>query len=447
MSTLNADSSLLRSVILTFLLACTSQVNGQSLSESETNPDSPESDIRLMEGLPEHLIYLYTEPANEDPLAPRQVIAEYRKWDAGRVLKVCFFSGNPTVALLVRNVASEWNDYSSTKFDFGPPDTFYNCLSTKQGFFQIRIGFSGKGYWSVPGKDAEDVVLPQQPSMNLQRFSSIYSNFKTDKSKVMAEATPYHKAVIRHEFGHALGLLHEQQNPELHCYEQIKWKGKGNVYEYYRKSPNFWTDSDVNINLGPIGDTFSDHVEAGTDLDSIMMYSLPPEIFKDPSSKCITKINYLISDKDKEVVAKLYPHVVIVASKIDPPTLKPNGSAITTFPAATAFKRPELLEMIMVDIESVDAYRRRDARIRLQNLIDKGLTKTEFTDLLIGINKKPYRYQLGVFAALGNTSIKLDIDEETEKEISIASGQAKDKTLIKNILAAQKNIRMETDRN
>ena len=45
--------------------------------------------------------------------------------------------------------------------------------------------------------------------------------------------------VVTHEFGHALGCIHEHQNPP-----GLIWN-KRVVYEYYMKPPNNWTKEEV----------------------------------------------------------------------------------------------------------------------------------------------------------------------------------------------------------
>ena len=50
--------------------------------------------------------------------------------------------------------------------------------------------------------------------------------------------------VVLHEFGHALGLIHERQNPS----GGIQWN-KPVVYRYYQGPPNFWVPQQVDINL------------------------------------------------------------------------------------------------------------------------------------------------------------------------------------------------------
>jgi hypothetical protein len=129
--------------------------------------------------------------------------------------------------------------------------------------------------------------------MNLERFNRLYSPDRMQAAVVLDQADRYHVATIKHEFGHALGLLHEHQNPVLDCQNEIKWTGPGNVYEYFAGSPNFWTADQVQRNLGFIKQTDPDFVAGASDPKSIMMYALPEPIFQRGSaSPCFVPVNY-----------------------------------------------------------------------------------------------------------------------------------------------------------
>jgi serralysin len=98
---------------------------------------------------------------------------------------------------------------------------------------------------------------------------------------------------ILHEFGHALGCVHEHQN--------IPWR-KDRVYSYYYK--NFrWSSSDVDQNLFARQDANA-VANSSFDPESIMMYVVPAEL-------TITGVSFSggshISKKDKELIAKMYP--------------------------------------------------------------------------------------------------------------------------------------------
>lgn len=393
---------------------------------------------QVAEGLPEHLIYIYTNSANRSsPDALQQLFDGRKRWESNRILRVCLFGGNKVVAKLVRDVASEWNSYSSVKLDFGSNQEWNNCLSPQLGFFQIRIGFSERGYWSVVGNDSEGRLDPLTPSMNLESFNRIYSESRFSLSDVTTQAQPYHKTVIRHEFGHALGLLHEHQNPSLKCTEEIKWTGPNNVYEYFSKSPNNWTPLQVDRNLGFIGQTDPGYVAGDADRKSVMMYSLPKEIFKgEASNDCYVPVNYDISAKDKQIISKIYASTPVRQPQQDidikTSTVKPSPKFISEA------NSEDLISRIIVDLESSDTYIRRDARARLADLLDNGISQPKISDLVQRMSGASYRYQLGVAVALANSSKKPKLDEATKLRLTALAGTSSDATLKRNLQSAVK---------
>ncbi len=411
------------------------------LSAASITACANETDV--MEGLPEHLIYLYTSPAEtgDAPYAQRQLVAGERRWEPGRKLRVCTFGGNRVVAALIRKTASEWNNYSSVQLDFGPEPSGYNCLSPNKGFFQIRIGFSARGYWSVLGTDSESRLDPLVPSMNLESFNTIYSEARYSVNDVISGADKYHKAVILHEFGHALALLHEHQNPVLDCQSQIIWSGPGNVFDYFGGPPNKWTRSEVERNLGYISTTDQDYIAGQPDPASIMMYSLPVAIFKKTPegkpSNCAAGINYAISAKDKAILAKIYPIAAGSPQQL-PIDVGLANNSMNSIPAfAPSYNKDDMLSRVVSDLESDDTYTRRNARIRLSALLKNDATKE---DIAIIVEKMPhasYRYQLGVSSALANApSIKLS--EEGRKKLLKLERSTLDSTLRNSLKAANK---------
>ncbi|MBD9573699.1 hypothetical protein IB260_00110 [Pseudomonas sp. PDM23] len=390
-------------------------------------------DLPVVEGLPEHIIYMYTshEVAGDPASALQQLYDGSRRWEPGRVLRVCMFGGNKTVASLVKDVAGEWNNYSSVKLDFGNLPGGYNCLDRQLGYFQIRIGFQDRGYWSVVGKDSETLIDPLAPSMNLERFNRQYSEGRYSSKEVVSKADTYHKAVIRHEFGHALGLLHEHQNTKLNCYGEIKWNGKGNVYEYFGGPPNNWGKDQVDRNLGFIGQTDPGFVAGVGDAKSIMMYQLPADIFKDPKSKCAMAKNYEISDLDKDIVAKIYPPVSdLVLSKdaaLSTAAIRPLASAVPVN------KRDDLIERALVDLESDDTFSRRDARVRLADLVSSELPQNKVSDLVKSMEGGSYRYKIGVSTALARSKDQIRLDSSDKEIIKSLSDSASDEALKKTL--------------
>lgn len=383
----------------------------------------------IVEGLPEHLIYMYTSQQEVKGTTSKlqQLFDGERRWETGRVLRVCMFGGNKSIATLIKGVAEEWNNYSSVKLDFGTSPGGYNCLNRQAGFFQIRIGFNGKGYWSAVGRDSEFLLDPLAPSMNLEGFNRKYSEGKYSPVDVIGMADAYHKATIRHEFGHALGLLHEHQNTNLNCYEEIKWSGSDNVYDYFRGYPNNWEPEQVDRNLGFIGQTDPDFVAGEGDMHSIMFYPLPSKIFKNPASKCANVKNYEISELDKKIVAAIYPPVSSPNTSVD---IALSTASIRPLPSfVPAYNRDDLVERALVDLESNDTFTRRDARVRLADLVGNDFPESKMSELIKGMEGGSYRYQLGVSTALSRSKEQIQLNSVDKKILDDLAGSTKEKTL------------------
>jgi hypothetical protein len=408
-----------------------------SLPVMSARQEAPEPEP--IEALPEHLVYLYSNDFDKAPTqAERQLFAGARRWESGRTLKVCMFGGNDVVRTLVSHAASDWNQYSSVKFDFGPLAAGFNCADPSRGHFQVRIGFFGRGYWSAVGNDSETRLEPYAPSMNLEGFNRLYSPSRMSSSAVVAQAKREHIATIRHEFGHALALLHEHQNPALNCHAEIKWDGPGNVFDYLALPPNGWPREIVERNLGFIGQTDPDYVPGESDPKSIMMYSLPAQVFRRGyESPCRVDQSVDLSDKDKRIVAKLYPPL---GTPTSPTPSDADLTAAKVRPAAapaTATEAEDIKTRILADLQSDDTFVRRNARARLADLLPK-LPPLEATDLVQRAGTGSYRLQLGVAFSINHASPALKLSPQAKLLLADSAKNAKDPTLRTELSKASK---------
>lgn len=409
-----------------------------------------QDDSQVMEVIPDHLAYLYSIPLKrdgnntDDVNKLRQLVANNRRWENGRELRVCFYNANPVVATLVRKIASEWNGFSGVTFTFGEDGKWLNCLDPKVGFPEIRIGFNERGYWSYLGSDSERYGGERAPSMNFESFNRIYNELKYSVGDVVLRSDSYHKATIRHEFGHALGLLHEHQNVNLDCYSEIKWSGVGNVYDYFAGPNNFWSKEQVDRNLGFIGATDPDYVAGDADSESIMMYSLPASIFiNGAKSKCAVSVNREISSGDRRIVAKMYPRasadqpVSLIAENIESAFIKPAPQFSSERESA------DYLKLATIDLESNDTATRRNARARLAQILAENTAVEETNRLVRNVEGGSYRYKLGVASALSKAGNKVELPKETVDLLSSQHAKEEDKTLKDALKAAKKNIEVQ----
>ena len=193
-------------------------------------------------------------------------------WPNGTtLLKVRFLEGDSIVKTKVMFTSREWEKYCGIHFEY-----------VDSGRADITISFKSGGSWSCIGRSS----LKKIPSMN----------FGWLKPETTDEE--YHRIVL-HEFGHALGMIHEHQNPSNN---QIHWDSSA-VYQYYQQAPNFWTKREVDKNLF---EKYSVPSISNTSFDplSIMLYSFPKELTINGYS---TKPNSQLSEMDKQFISALYP--------------------------------------------------------------------------------------------------------------------------------------------
>ena len=171
-----------------------------------------------------------------------------RLWENGRTIRCKFIDGQAAVQARVEAIAKEWEAHANLKLQF-----------VTSGASDIRISFKETGFsWSTMGTDAltvgaDDATMMYgwlEPSTPLREY----------------------ERVVRHEFGHAIGLIHEHQNPAAQG--QIPWD-KPKVYAHYAQQG--WSRQDTDDNI------FAVYAEESTnhsafDRDSIMEYAVPDEL-------------------------------------------------------------------------------------------------------------------------------------------------------------------------
>lgn len=205
----------------------------------------------------------------------RAAVLANKLWPAGRTLRVAFLDGDAVVQRKVAQYAQEWSQHANIRFAF---DNDRDA--------EIRISFQQAGSWSLIGNDARDRrVAPDQPTMNYGWLTRATPNDEV-------------RRVVLHEFGHALGLVHEHQNPAV----AIPWN-KEAVYQFYQGPPNFWSKEQVDINLFQVYDQqFTKY--SRFDRHSIMLYPIPAELTLEGFS---VGWNSDLSHYDKLYIRKWYP--------------------------------------------------------------------------------------------------------------------------------------------
>ena len=213
-----------------------------------------------------------------DPVAiARMAVIDLKKWDNGRSLRCRFLDGDDSQQGKVKDKADIWCDYANITFSFvDDPDA------------EVRISFQADpGSWSAVGTDCLilDYFPQYQPTMN-------FGWLRDDT------ADEEYERVVVHEFGHALGGIHEHQSPT----ENLQWNADA-VYAAFSGPPNYWSKDDIDHN---ILQKYSPNGISATrfDMSSIMLYQFDGSLFVDGKG---TPLNTHLSDQDKQMIGQMYP--------------------------------------------------------------------------------------------------------------------------------------------
>jgi serralysin len=214
---------------------------------------------------------------NQVPGLSRAALLRAAMWDPGSTITVSFLDGDPAVQERVKIAAQTWTAPLMANLHF-----LFLKAKTKG---MIRISFKYRGSWSAIGTSCKTVTKRRQPTMN---FGWLTPDTPDDKLQ----------RVVCHEFGHALGLVHEHQNPV----NGIQWNRK-QVIEDLSGPPNNWSLEVIEFNMFH---PFELHETNATPLDkkSIMMYPIPARWTLDGFS---TSLNADLSPLDRQFIRTQYP--------------------------------------------------------------------------------------------------------------------------------------------
>lgn len=211
-----------------------------------------------------------TQTAND-----KAALLNEARWNPGDQIRVRFVEGAPELQQRVRQVAERWTgpDMAALSFSF-----------VEEGDSEIRIAFQqGAGSWSYLGTQCRDIPAAE-PTMN---YGWLTPDSPDDELQ----------RVVLHEFGHALGLIHEHQNPE----GGIDWNEPAVIADL-SGPPNNWDEPTIRHN---VLDHYAPEAVTATpvDPDSIMMYPIPAAWTNDGFS---AELNSDLSEQDRQLISTVY---------------------------------------------------------------------------------------------------------------------------------------------
>ena len=216
------------------------------------------------------------DPTEEDKKrlqSHKAALLDKAKWLVGSDITIRFLDGTPELQQKVMSVAEEWTALANLNF-----------VLKDTGDANIRISFKPDNRsWSYIGVQCRQIPEPD-PTMN---YGWLTPNSSDDDIR----------RVVLHEFGHALGMIHEHQNPKG---GGIDWNRPAVVHDL-SGPPNNWDPATIETNIFK---KYEDIIGTDVDSTSIMMYPIPLAWTNDGTS---AGLNSELSETDKQFVREVYP--------------------------------------------------------------------------------------------------------------------------------------------
>ena len=218
------------------------------------------------------------KPGAIDPkTGERAAIDQSKLWQSGQTIGVHFLNGDPAYHDVVREYAKLWTGAANLKLDFDSPgrgkDVTINFEPLEPGGFGL--------YNSNIGTDSR-VQSQTEPSMNL-----IFPPGQPDS---------YYRRYVLHEFGHALGLIHEHMSPGI----TFQWN-KPNLYAFYARTYNWGQDM---VDSQVLAKYEGDVTNTVFDEKSVMLYPIAEGLTDPP---IVTDWNDQLSASDRFLIGLYYP--------------------------------------------------------------------------------------------------------------------------------------------
>ncbi|MBN8674096.1 MAG: hypothetical protein J0L56_08180 [Chitinophagales bacterium] len=200
-------------------------------------------------------------------------------WSPGDVITVGFIPGKKGSLFQqnrVKMYSKTWEKVANIQFQF--------VEDIRQAI--IKVGFdTADGNWSWLGRDALSNPFGAQ-TINFENL--------TDNAP-----EPEIRRLVLHEFGHALGFIHEHQSPASGI---LDWNYP-NVYAYFSKPPLSWSRDMINQQV--IAKYNRSHTNSTAyDPASIMHYRIPPDL---TNSGIDVRMPDRLSRMDSQYARLIYP--------------------------------------------------------------------------------------------------------------------------------------------
>jgi hypothetical protein len=198
----------------------------------------------------------------------------HKTWEPGTTLRVRFLDkSDPNVLEQVLPIARSWSQHANIGF-----------AGVTDGPADIRITFNTRVRSSLLGTDARAIADQRSPTMHLGGLEG------GTHDEV--------RRTVLHEFGHALGAVHEHQQPA----SAIPWD-RDAVIHAYTGPPNYLTPEQVEAQVLHRYDRESVNHTA-FDPKSVMLYPIPSWL---TGGRLEVPWNSQLSDGDRNLIAEMYP--------------------------------------------------------------------------------------------------------------------------------------------
>ena len=265
-------------------------------------------------------------PEAMDTIIPRGAANNDVLWENGDVILVKFMdnAGSQSLRNMIMRYAKSWEQYANITFKFVPDNTPTTNIRVKLGSREDKLGHNSQlgirsddvaQYLQTLNLDTSDFIdyksyVDQYKNGGpfLQYLRNKGTDFKNyTYSDLYRDVVAFNDPNIKwnynsmqgtttHEFGHALGMLHEQSYPN-----GIKWN-TDTVYKYYAQYQG-WDKEMVDFNVLGASDIFYTN---GTSYDPLSIMHYPVEAWQTVNGFTVG-LNNEMSEGDKKLIAALYP--------------------------------------------------------------------------------------------------------------------------------------------